>query len=279
MVHARTTGIISLSVILTLAAGAAGDGADRTVLPLAKAHAHNDYHHTRPLLDALDHAFCSIEADVFLVDGALLVGHDRDELKPHRTLQSLYLDPLRERVKRNGGRVYRDGPAVTLLIDIKSEAAETYRAVHQILARYSDMLTRVDGAVVTPGAVTVVISGNRPYEQIAASSPRYAGIDGRLADLDAEAPAHLVPWISDNWGDHFRWQGAGRMPPTERSKLEGIVDRAHRANRRVRFWATPEDARVWTVLYEAGVDLINTDDLAGLQQFLESQTKRTVPMR
>src|SRR5438552_17864850 len=74
--------------------------------PLTRAHAHNDYEHTRPLRDALDHGFCSIEADVWLVDGKLLVAHDRGKVKPDRTLQALYLDPMRERVRRNGGRLY-----------------------------------------------------------------------------------------------------------------------------------------------------------------------------
>src|SRR2546429_8940516 len=86
--------------------------------PLARAHAHNDYEHARPLLDALERGFCSIEADVWLVDGRLLVAHDRNAVKAERTLQALYLDPLRERVRRNGGRVYRDGPEVTLLVDV-----------------------------------------------------------------------------------------------------------------------------------------------------------------
>jgi hypothetical protein len=42
-------------------------------VPLTRAHAHNDYLHARPLFDALDHGFCSVEADVWLVDGKLLV--------------------------------------------------------------------------------------------------------------------------------------------------------------------------------------------------------------
>src|SRR4051812_6365807 len=85
-------------------------GEPKPVQPLTHAHAHNDYEHARPLFDALDHGFCSVEADIWLVDGALLVAHDKKDLKPARTLQSLYLDPLRERTKANGGRVYRDGP-------------------------------------------------------------------------------------------------------------------------------------------------------------------------
>ncbi|HEY3560402.1 MAG TPA: glycerophosphodiester phosphodiesterase family protein, partial [Kribbella sp.] len=38
---------------------------------LPSAHAHNDYDHRRPLQDALDRGFNSVEADVWLVDGEL----------------------------------------------------------------------------------------------------------------------------------------------------------------------------------------------------------------
>src|SRR5437773_3011311 len=84
--------------------------------PLPQAHAHNDYEHARPLFDALDHGFCSVEADIWLTEGGLNVAHDKKDLKPSRTLQALYLDPLRERIEASGGRVYRDGPAFYLLI-------------------------------------------------------------------------------------------------------------------------------------------------------------------
>src|SRR5258708_22839685 len=86
-------------------------------VPLTRVHAHNDYEHKRPLLDALDHGFCSVEADIYLVDGQLLVAHMRKDVKPTRTLEKLYLEPLRERVKQNHGHVYPGGPEVTLLID------------------------------------------------------------------------------------------------------------------------------------------------------------------
>src|SRR4051794_37993520 len=101
---------------LLIAAAGLALAADAPVTPLKNAHAHNDYAHARPLFDALDQGFCSVEADVFLVDGKLLVGHTLFELKPDRTLESLYLDPLRERIKTNGGRVYRGGLPCWLLV-------------------------------------------------------------------------------------------------------------------------------------------------------------------
>ena len=111
------------------------------IVPLIHAHAHNDYEHKRPLLDALDHGFCSVEADVHLVDGRLLVAHDRSKVKPERTLQALYLDPLRERVKRNDGHVYPAGPEFTLLVELKSDWQTSYPVLREILKQYAGMLT------------------------------------------------------------------------------------------------------------------------------------------
>src|SRR4051812_44964964 len=63
--------------------------------PLPRAHAHNDYEHTHPLTDALDRGFGSVEADVYPIDGDLLVAHDFKNVKKDRTLESLYLAPLK----------------------------------------------------------------------------------------------------------------------------------------------------------------------------------------
>jgi len=241
------------------------------VEPLKQAHAHNDYHHKRPLLDALDHGFCGVEADIFLVEGKLLIGHDRGELKPERTLQSLYLDPLRERVKLNGGKVFSEAGAelkFTLLIDIKTDDEKTFAVLAKALAEYSEILTEVDGKKEIQRAVTVIISGNRAKDKIAAENPRFAAIDGRLADLSSDVPTSLMPLISDRWGSHFKWRGNGEMPAEEKEKLRQIVKKAHADGRRVRFWATPEDPAVWEELHAVGVDLINTDDLPGLRDFL-----------
>ena len=205
---------------------------------------------------------------IFLVDGELLVGHDRGELRRERTLQRLYLDPLRERVRANGGCVYPKGPTVTLLVDIKSNGEQVYAVLREVLASYKDVLCSAEDGQFHRRAVQVVISGDRPAQELAADKIRYAGIDGRLSDLDSTAPAHLMPLISDRWTSHFRWRGIGEFPTEEREKLRSIVERAHAAGRRVRFWATPENAQLWRELATAGVDHINTDQLDSLRDFL-----------
>ena len=156
-----------LAVFLAVLAVGFAVVAEQGPVPLVKAHAHNDYAHKRPLLDALDHGFCSIEADVHLVDGRLLVAHDPDKVNPALTLQSMYLEPLRERVEKNGGSVYPNGPEVILLVDFKTEPEQTYAALRELLKSYTDMLTKFTPTSTEKKAITVIVSGNRPIETMA----------------------------------------------------------------------------------------------------------------
>src|SRR5437660_6077230 len=138
-----------------LAAAPAG-GQPAWVTPLRRAHAHNDYEHKRPLFDALEQGFCSVEADIYLVDGKLLVAHNFTQVKPERTLQALYLDPLRAQIKQNGGRVYAGGPQVTLLIDLKTKWQTIYPVLRSVLKDYSEIITTFSGDSVHTNALVVV---------------------------------------------------------------------------------------------------------------------------
>ena len=237
-------------------------------VPLTRVHAHNDYEHKRPLLDALDHGFCSVEADIYLVDGKLLVAHERNEVRPERTLQALYLDPLRQRVRQNGGRVYRNGPEVVLLIDLKSEWPEIYPELRKVLQQYADMLVTFHDGIRQTNAILAIITGNRSKNMFDGETVRYAALDGELADLDGDKNAEVIPWISGNWYKTFMWRGTGQIDAEERGKLRAIVWRAHQQGRKVRFWGSPDQPVFWQELLEDNVDLINTDDLPGAQKFL-----------
>jgi|LakMenEpi03Aug12_release.lakeMendotaPanAssembly.Ray.scaffolds.fasta_scaffold00028_39 glycerophosphoryl diester phosphodiesterase len=241
--------------------------------PLHHSHAHNDYEHERPLVDALELGFVSIEADIFLVDDQLLVAHHQRDTSPERTLESLYLQPLFQRFQDNGC-ILADDCSLTLLVDIKSSAEATYAVLARQLVRYADMLSVTKDDQLQQRSVTVIVSGNRPLESIASSNPRYASVDGRLEDLNQSKPSSLYPLISDNWRLHFRYRGQGEMPQAERDKLREVVGQAKAQGKRLRFWATPESPDLWQELLDAGVDLIGTDQLTRLHDWLRSQPKR-----
>lgn len=159
--------------------------------PLAPAHAHNDYLHPRPLHDALAHGFTSVEADVFLVDGELLVAHEESSLDPARTLTALYLDPLHALVRANHGSVHAGHRApLQLLIDIKNDGAAAYLALDRLLRSHRHIMTRCSHGRIRTGAVTPVISGDRAARvPMEAQTTRYAFYDGRPDDLGTAAPA------------------------------------------------------------------------------------------
>jgi hypothetical protein len=253
------TAVFVLAALLSTDAQAAGPA----------EHAHNDYEHRRPLLDALDHGFTSVEADIWLRGGELLIGHDEIDLDPARTLERLYLEPLRRLL---ADRSITAAAPLVLLIDIKTEGEATYNALSAVLSEYVDILARVEQGQLIAGPVMAIVSGNRPRAAMAADDPRHAFYDGRLADLDSGLPPSFMPLVSDNWARHFSWRGEGEMPPNEWQTLVGLAADAHAKGYRLRFWATPDrpgparDA-LWRALSNAGVDFINTDDLAGYAAF------------
>lgn len=254
--------------------------------PLARAHAHNDYEHKRPLFDALDQGFCSVEADIYLVTNQLLVAHNLRDVKPERTLEKLYLDPLRERVRANHGHVYSEFATnamlrrplasgavdveLTLLVDIKSGGEETYRALRPVLAKYAEMLTRFTPTTTVPGAITVILTGNRPVQMVAAEPERLCALDGRLSDLDTNPSIHLFPLVSESWSPTFKKLEPGGLSETDRVKLRQLISKTHDQGRRLRFWGVPDELIVWREFYSEGVDVLNTDDLPGLAAFLHS---------
>jgi len=248
-------------------------------IPLIHAHAHNDYEHKRPLLDALDHGFCSVEADIYLLNGQLLVAHKSSEVKTNRTLQSLYLDPLRERVKKNGGRIYPNGPEFTLLIDLKTSWTNTWPVLRDVLGKYSDVLTTFHDGKKLSNAITVIISGNRSREMFVGEKIRRAAFDGDLSNLDSAASADFMPWISADWRKDFKWNAKGTMPEDERKHLTEIVAKAHARGRKVRFWAAPDVPALWRELRAADVDMINTDDLAGLEKYFIKHGRQAAPVK
>jgi len=236
--------------------------------PLVNAHAHNDYEHTRPLVDALEHGFGSVEADVWLVDGQLWVAHDRAGIRPGKTLQSLYLEPLQARVAKNKGHVYADSTSLTLLVDVKSDATNSWLALRPVLEKYKTMLTRFTADRTETNAVTVIISGNRARALMEADRDRLAALDGRLADLASGASRHFIPLVSDDWRQIHRGTSDGPLPAEALQKMNEAIALAHSQQRRIRFWGAPDTPQMWTVFRNAGVDLLNADDLDGLRDFL-----------
>lgn len=261
--------MVRLALGLVLAAAFATPG---TAQALVHAHAHNDYMHARPLLGAVERGFCSVEADVWLVDGEVLVAHDRQDCTPERTLRSLYLEPLRTRIAEQGGRVHRDGPLeFQLLIDFKSGGRATWEAVRDELRAFADILTSFGPDGRKPGPVLAVLSGAAPDDVVLADEERLCAVDGWFGEVERGLGPDQVPLLSASWLDQFQWTGHGPMPEDQRRRLLDLTARAHAAGRKIRFWAVPNRVRLWAEQLACGVDWLNLDNLPSAERFLRAR--------
>lgn len=241
------------------------------IYPLLKAHAHNDYEQEHPLYDALDRGFISVEVDVFLIDGELYVYHDRPPSPDkERTLEKMYLKPLKKWVRQHKGAVYPGCDSFFyLMIDFKSEGLPTYLKLKKILLKYQSIISVVkNGADEQDKPVKIFISGDRPVQEILEDQPKLVGLDGRPADLGKGITNACMPVISDNYYNFFSWKADDETKEKEKEAFIQFVNRAHREGKKVRLWAAPDNEKSWAFLLECGVDLINSDHLEALKNYL-----------
>ena len=238
--------------------------------PLPQAHSHNDYNRAIPLQSALEHGFTSVEADILYIYGELFVGHNMPDSANHSLpkLEEGYLKPLFERFQANKGAIYKGYEAPFYLwIDIKFESWKAYKLLKKQLEPYKEMLNYWDGSSFHKGAVTVILSGDRPMRMVEKEKLRLVTLDGRVADMSKGYTPELMPFISMNRRDVFALAKDGTIPTAEFRKLKAFVDRCHALGYKTRLWAIPEREEIWTQLLEAGIDLINTDDLKRLKTY------------
>lgn len=246
------------------------------VAPLRHGHAHNDYAHTRPLFDALENGFTSIEADVFLHQNELKISHLGLALNQAKTLEELYLKPLYKIVYQNDGQVYKNNNTpVILMIDFKTGAG-TYAVLKNILKKYEDILTVYKGdSVIYQRAVNILISGNAPYAELQQEDTAFITIDGNLSKMNDTINRKLITRYSSSWSKYFTWKGRGEIPATQKAVLINFVTQAHSLKKEIRFYHIPDKEKVWQTLMEAGVDWINTDKLAAYRKFTEQEHSKT----
>ena len=102
-------------------------------------HSHNDYWRDVPFYTALSVGAVSVEADVWLYNGTLYVGHEQGALTSERTFQSLYINPILDTLHRqnpdssfltaptHNGVFDTDGrQTLYLFVDLKTDGITTW---------------------------------------------------------------------------------------------------------------------------------------------------------
>ena len=150
-----------------------------------------------------------------------------------------------------------------------------YPVLERLLRRYRDMLTTYEGDRIVKGAVTIVLAGKTPATPVLEDSSRLVTWRGPLELVDNPVfTRSRMPFVHEKWGYHFEWDGSRAFSSAEMRQLRSMVDRCHKANRKMIFWAAPDHIDAWRLLDSAGVDFIGTDHVEGLANYLKTASKR-----
>lgn len=295
-------------------------GFSRDIIPIP-CHSHNDYWRHVPLYDALAAGCTSVEADVWLSGKDLFVGHSKNSLTKERTLESLYIDPLvsilttqntpsqitttnetsstipsPSTIQLNG--VFDTSPEtpLTLLIDLKTDGASTFPAVlsHLEPLRSRGWLTHFNGTAVVPGLITVVGTGNTPFDLLTANTTyrdifydaplqNFWGDGGDDPTTTTNTQASSQPLTSDIYTPENSYYASvsfqkeigklrhGMLTPQQVLKIRGQINGAEGRALKARYWDTPawpvgRRDYVWDFLMREGVGSLNVDDLEAAKE-------------
>lgn len=253
---------ISLTFLVTLAAYA-------QQLPIIY-HSHNDYNRTVPFWEAYSQHCASIEADVFLQDGEILVAHNRKDVTAERSLRKMYIEPIVKTFRENGGRMWKGSDdRLQLVVDLKT--GESLPGVIALAEEYPDVFTTENG-------VKIVITGDEPAPDDFGKWPSWLWFDGDFKDGKLNyTPEQLkrIAMISTDFRKFARnWNGKGRMINSELEAVTKAIETAHEAGKPIRFWDAPEGTTAYFTLHKLGVDFFNTDYPAQCALFFSNWTNK-----
>jgi alkaline phosphatase len=227
----------------------------------ASIFAHNDYEKSIPLMAAYKAQVGFIEADVLLQGHELMVAHSAAEIQPGKTIESLYLNPLNELIEKNGGAYPDKEKTLTLMIDLKTEAVGTLNVLVFKLKKYP--------LLISCKTLLITISGNTPMPALWKNYPNFIHFDGRPYVTYTTDQQKRIRLVSASFQGYSKWTGKDKLNSADKKKLVTLIETAHAMGKPFRFWAIPDFENGWRTMMELGVDIINTDDVAGATAFFK----------
>ena len=228
-------------------------------------HSHNDYLQTVPFWTAFSAGASSIEIDVILKEGKLIVAHEPETIDPRRTIESLYMDPIAAGLKSGVIESF----SFHLLVDLKTAAHPTLEVLLESMKPYEAFLYGKEN----PEGLKLIISGNRPQPEEYKNYPDWMFFDYQDKELTADLPWEKIGMVSLSFRQFSAWDGEGSMAENERKAVQNFIDLVHRFDKPARLWATPDSQSAWKVFYEMGMDYINTDLPIEAGDYLNSLAK------
>ncbi|WP_282112871.1 alkaline phosphatase [Maribacter stanieri] len=228
-----------------------------------KVHSHNDYKQNVPFWKAFGAEVQSIEVDVFYIDDKLMVAHELNEIQQDKTLERLYLNPLKEAIALK----MVSGKEIQIMVDVKTDAYKTLDAIVGSLKDYPTIISNEN--------FKIIISGNRPALEEYVNYPDFISFDYQsIEPINDAKTLDKIALVSLSFKNYSEWNGKGRLTVDDYNKVIAVIDKAHELEKPFRFWATPDSKSAWKAFTNMGVDFINTDMPNECVQYVSSLKER-----
>lgn len=231
-------------------------------------HSHNDYTHAHPFWGAYEQKADFIEADVFPVNGKLMVAHSKNHIHTDSTLSRMYLQPIIHLFRQHHDKTVSDDSHYSfyLMIDIKEKWDSVLPILIRELKQHPDCFDRERN----PMAVQIFVSGERPPDTTFQHYPGIIMFDGLPGIKYPPTDLKKIVEISTNFELYSHWNGKGKIPGKDAQKLKQVINAAHQEGKKIRFWGAPDTQDCWQTLINLGVDVINTDHVNACRVFLQT---------
>lgn len=242
------------------------------IQPLENAFSHNDEQFNYPLLGALKLGFKYVEVDIHLIKGEIYASHRRPFFpNSNNTFTKSYLEPLFYFFQKNNSSIFQQkNETFNLILDIKTEAISTYKVLKKQFVQFHSMLSNWENQIETQRPIQIHMSGNRPINPVVIEEKRWVLLDGRIEDLKKNYSSELMPMISEKYSKIFGKSFFSKTPSENTlEKFRQLTNLIHSQNKIFRLWGIPEDEHVWTLLLKNGLDIISTDKIHKLSDFLK----------
>jgi hypothetical protein len=250
-------------------------------------HSHNDYLQKRPLYEAIELGYGSIEIDICLTDKKkeLKVAHIPWFLAGKQEVDELYFAPIAKMIDEKDPRFnYSKEFPLNLLIDFKKNADSTYKYLKVVFIKYAKYITQYkNGEVIYKAPLVINLTGRQPWKALMQDSITYCLMDGPIwltdssiqhrgfKDIDTTRLKYMGR-VANDWQSLMAFKKNFKEEDEFYKSVQRNLDQYHEHGLTTRFHGVPNNEKAWGIIYKCGAHWFNVDKLKRFKDFYKLQT-------
>lgn len=238
-------------------------------------HSQNDYNQSAPFYKAWSQKANSLDVNVFLHKGKLIVGNDCSKLDENETFEQFYLIPIQQMFKINNGRLWKDSEnSMQIFVKFQSDPEASICVLDSLINIYRNCFD----SRINKFAAEIVITGNKPDKESFCNINDIFSFDGDIDILYDNNQLERIALFSDDFKKYSYWNGKGSLISADLEKINSTILKAHKSGKPIRFWNAPEGITAYYTFYNLGVDYFSTEHIEDCVSFFSDFSNKNFEM-